>query len=94
MNAAELIAELQKLDPNTLVLVESYEGGFSPIDSISGDGPVQQIEGRPDYCGRYTSVESADELVNSDRKGWAAIEDPVTLVGDPEPAVVLFREGG
>ncbi|RDH13749.1 DUF4926 domain-containing protein [Tsukamurella pulmonis] len=91
--AAELILALRALDPSTLVLVEGYGGGFSPIASISDDGPVQELAGRAAYYGRYAHPETAAELVDPDRrKGWQSMEDPVSLVGEPVQAVVLARE--
>ena len=34
MKANELIEILQKLDPETLILVDGYEGGYTELDSI------------------------------------------------------------
>lgn len=38
MNAAELIAELQKLDPNLLVSMRTPAGQLISIDEVSVDG--------------------------------------------------------
>lgn len=91
--ARDLIHALQKLDPETLVLVPAYEGGFSPIASISDDGPVQELAGRPYYYGRFEHPDEAAELAAEDPRGWISMEGgPPTLVGEPRPAVVLGRE--
>ena len=93
MTADELIAQLQKLPPDTLVLVQGYEGGFSPIASISDAGPVQELAGRPWYYGRYEHPAEAAELAAEDPRSWISMEGgPPTLVGPQVPAVVLARE--
>ena len=52
MNARQLIEQLQKLDPDTIVLVDGYEGGFSiPVGTkeIEVSGPFK----REWYYGEY-----------------------------------------
>ena len=91
--ARELIAHLQRLPAETLVLVQGYEDGFSPIASISYDSPVQELAGRPYYCGPYEHPDEAARLAAEDPNGWISMEGgPPTLVGEPMSAIVLFRE--
>jgi hypothetical protein len=61
MKAKELIEELQKLDPETLVLVDGYEGGYASIrvaKQIEVHGPLK----REWYYGEY-DVCPKDELL-------------------------------
>ena len=82
MNAAELIAHLHTLDSNTLILVQGYEDGFSPIASISDDSPVQELAGRPYYYPRFETPTEAARIAAQDPNGWIAMEGgPPTLVG-------------
>ncbi|MGX9296758.1 DUF4926 domain-containing protein [Tsukamurella paurometabola] len=91
--AAELIRALQELDPQTLVLVQGYEGGPSPIASISDAFPVQELAGRPYYYGRFEHPDEAARLAAEDPRGWISMEGgPPTLVGEPVQAVLLARE--
>lgn len=96
--AAALIAALSALPPDTLVLVQGYEGHFSPIDSISDVGPVQELGGDwPDYYGRFAHPNEASRAA-AQRAGdpFIVVTDfePPTLVGEPVQAVVLRRERG
>ena len=59
MKVKELIVELQKLDPETLVLVDGYEGGYatpSVTDQIKVCGPFN----RAWYYGEYDDCEDTE----------------------------------
>jgi hypothetical protein len=63
MKAKELIEVLQKLDPETLVLVDGYEGGYAvPIGTkqIEVCGPFKKEW----YYGEYDDCEE-DELLKT-----------------------------
>ena len=63
MKARELIEELQKLDPDTIVLVNGYEGGYAvPVGTKQIDvcGPFK----REWYYGEYDDCKE-DELLKT-----------------------------
>lgn len=63
MKAKDLIAELQKLDPEMLVLVDGYEGGYakpSATDQIEVCGPFD----RAWYYGEYDDCEDTESVKN------------------------------
>lgn len=99
MTAAALIARLSELPPETVVLVQGYEGDFSPISSISDPGPVQELRRDEDqamYLGRFEEPEEArrQAAMSPDAPELAIVGlQPPELIGDPVQAVVLRREG-
>ena len=59
MKAKELIDILQKLDPETLIIVDGYEGGYSVIKAakqIEVSGPFK----REWYYGEYDDCKEDD----------------------------------
>ena len=62
MNVQELIQHLEKLDPNTRVIIRGYEGGFSDITNIA-DIPIKLNVNTAWYYGPHEEVydEDADE---------------------------------
>jgi hypothetical protein len=62
MKVKELIERLKTLDPEMLVLVDGYEGGYAaPVaaDLIKVSGPYE----RPRYYGEYEDAKK-DDLLN------------------------------
>ena len=63
MKAKELIEQLQKIDPKTIVLVDGYEGGYAiPVGAkqIEVCGPFK----REWYYGEYDDCRE-DDLLNT-----------------------------
>ena len=61
MKAKELIEELQKLDPDTIVLVDGYEGGYAVpkrTKQIEVSGPFK----REWYYGEYDDYNKEELL--------------------------------
>jgi hypothetical protein len=61
MKVKELIVELQKLDPETLVLVDGYEGGYTnpyTADQIEVCGPFD----RAWYYGEYEDCKDKNSV--------------------------------
>lgn len=62
MKVKELIEKLNTLDPEMLVLVDGYEGGYAALvaaDLIKVSGPYE----RPWYYGEYEDAKT-DDLLN------------------------------
>lgn len=96
MKAHELIELLAQYDPDTEILVQGYEGGYSPISSVCGC-QVQQLDrhGDADFYGRYEPLPEAlrQLALNADSPELAICKlAPPTAVGNPVAAIVLFRE--
>ena len=54
MTAAELIAELQKLPPETVVLVSGQEGGYDDLEgALVVHTYVRDFHSNPGYLGRH-----------------------------------------
>ena len=87
----ELIARLQLLPPETLVLVESTRSGY---ESCAVDVLVMQELAGHGRHGRYQFPTEAERLI-SRRNAWQSTEDgPLpTRVGEVFAAVVLRRWG-
>ena len=61
MKVKELIEQLQKLDPDTIVLVDGYEGGYAipvTMKQIDVSGPFK----REWYYGEYDDYKEDDLL--------------------------------
>lgn len=97
MKVHELIAELQKLDPEARILVQVYELGFDD------PGIIQKVKAtlhpRPeDWVGRYLSLQEAKEAISSK---MLLLRDPPSetlpsmdqLKNQAFPAYVLMRPG-
>jgi hypothetical protein len=90
----ELIARLATLPPQTPVLVDGYEDGFSGINSIEVR-EVLEMAGRLDCYGRFDTTAEARATAAADPSKWQITDPPVlppTLVGEPVHAVILRRE--
>jgi hypothetical protein len=59
MKAKELIEVLQKLDPETLVLVDGYEGGYTELNSIREQEVGAPIV-REWYYGEYDNYKEGE----------------------------------
>jgi hypothetical protein len=59
MKVKELIEILQKEDPETLVLVDGYEGGYASIDSIC-EKYVGEPRVREWYYGEYDNYKEGE----------------------------------
>lgn len=97
MNVRELAELLLRHDDQAAeVLVEGYEGGFSPIAAVTAR-EVQELDrdAEIDYLGRYeTPTEAARQLgldASAPELRIAGLNPP-TAIGGPRPAVVLYRE--
>jgi hypothetical protein len=91
---ADLIERLAALPPQTPLLVEGYEDGYSPVAGIEVR-EVQELAGRLDCYGRFDDVAEARHAAAADPHKWQITDPPVlppTLVGDPVYAVLLRRE--
>lgn len=59
MTVKELVAELQKLDQDRLILVNGYEGGYCDVKRVV----EREVIIKPrDYCGKYTDSEELEWL--------------------------------
>lgn len=95
MNVRELIEQLSKLDPATVVLTSGYEEGFAAVD-LGEPFALQELSGMPEWVGRYLPTEvAAAELAGRGESGWQLMKNPTppTLVGEPFTGVVLHRVG-
>ncbi|WP_336368292.1 hypothetical protein [Marinobacter sp. C2H3] len=68
MTAEELIAQLQKLPPETPVLVEGYETGFDDIVEVTSEQVVryrhaQEWDGEYQTLDRFSNTEAERLLV-------------------------------
>jgi hypothetical protein len=74
------------------VLVDGYEDGYSPVDSIEVR-EVRELAGRLDCYGRFD--DTAEAAAAADPHHWQITDPPIlppTLVGEPVHAVILRRE--
>lgn len=95
MNARALMQLLSALPPETLVLVDGYEDGFSPIDAVLGPEPMQELANRSSWYGRFELVADATRLLAAAPGSRILAGDlPATPVGEPVSAIVLGRERG
>lgn len=92
---ADLIAGLQLLPQDALVLVQGYEGGYSPVDSITlREVQLLDRDSTQDYLGPYEASSEAlrqAALTVDDRELAIAGINPPRLLGEPEQAVLLNR---
>ncbi len=97
VTTGELIERLLLLPPDTPVLVDGYERGFSRIAAT----PLWEVQaldrhGEQDYLGAF---ERRDEAIRQAARPATALElklgriTPPVLLGKPVLAVVLRREG-
>ena len=59
MTVQELIDQLSQLDPNTLIMVDGYEGGISEIKSID-DAPIVLNYNSEPWYGPHEYLENTD----------------------------------
>jgi hypothetical protein len=59
MKAKELIEVLEKLDPETLVLVDGYEGGYTALESFR-EIEVGEPMDRAWYYGEYDNYKEGE----------------------------------
>lgn len=65
MNVKELIVELQKHDPKSLVMVEGLELGVSDVRKVVPITAYKNIE-RPFWAGRYSTIIDDDDYYEID----------------------------
>lgn len=93
--AADLIARLVQLPPDTPILVDGYEGGFSPIHAT----PVVEVQKlRRDedetFWGDYEHTAEAERQAAMPATHWSLAivgAQPPVLDGPPIVAMVLSR---
>lgn len=94
----ELVERLRHLPPDTPIITDAYEGGFTTI-SVLTVTEVQQLDRDEDqaaYRGEYETVAEAQrqsEMSPDDPEIAIGSIRPPTLVGDPVHAVILRRKG-
>ena len=59
MTVQELIDQLSQLDPNTLIMIDGYEGGISEIKSID-DAPIVLNYNSEPWYGPHEYLENTD----------------------------------
>lgn len=88
MTVAELIAELQNLDPAAPVLTSGYEGGYEPAHV--GTLEVQELDRQgSDWLGPWEEADEARRLAALDCNP----EGVPVLFGEPVVAAVIYRAG-
>ncbi|MCB9441147.1 MAG: hypothetical protein H6523_12975 [Mycolicibacterium sp.] len=93
MNVRELMTILADADPENLVLVSGYEGGYTTVAAASVR-PMQQLDRGDDWNGAWETPEVAAEQISPPKPGsWREMLAPPTLVGGPVVALVISRSG-
>jgi hypothetical protein len=96
VNVKELMAVLAEADPDALVLVSGYEGGFTHISSASVCEMQELDRGVEDWLGEWDMPAEAAALTApapAKPGTWPRMTPPPTLVGEPVTALVITREG-
>ena len=65
MTAKELIKKLQKLDPDTRIIIRGYEDGYNDILHLIPLLIIPHPGQKADYYGEYTSARIEKEEINA-----------------------------
>lgn len=97
LTVAELIAQLQQMDPNAPVLTSGYEGGLTAAHVTSLEVQKLDRHGEKDWLGDWERVEDArEQAAEPDGPSpWNPIEGyrSPNLLGEPVVAAVIYRAG-
>lgn len=95
MNVRELMKILAAADPEAIVLVSGYEGGYTTVAAASVCEMQQLDRGDVgDWMGVFVPPAAAAEEVEPPKPGdWREMLPTPVLVGGPVTAVVISRSG-